>query len=337
MNKNTIIILVLLSLVACDNKLEINAPYKEIPVVYGFIDKNEPYQYIRIQKVFQNSVDVNAVDAAKISDSLYLNNLRVQLYLTRYGGNSDTVINCSIINSIPKNAGFFANNVNYIYKSDYYNLNESTSSIRLIIKDTLTGMEYSSLNENKEPGGIPLIGDLKIAYNNFILDSTNTKKFKFTINVDKANYNASIIDAAIRFNYFEGTNLSNLTLKTYEYYIESGKPASSLLNGTNTSFIYSKTMLEDLRNHFNSEPKGLVRYFSSIDYVTWGAGSQIADLQEINKPNISFVQKNTDYSNIKNGLGIFSARTLNIQNNIPIVDSLTKDFIYKLPLFAKNP
>jgi hypothetical protein len=77
MKKNLLIILVLLGFVSCDNKLEINAPYREIPVIYGFININDTVQYLRIQKVFQNSIEVKANEASKISDSLELKNITV--------------------------------------------------------------------------------------------------------------------------------------------------------------------------------------------------------------------------------------------------------------------
>lgn len=44
----TYISLLLLSISSCDNKIEINAGYKEIPIVYGLIDISEDQHYIRI-------------------------------------------------------------------------------------------------------------------------------------------------------------------------------------------------------------------------------------------------------------------------------------------------
>jgi hypothetical protein len=52
MKLQNLIILILLGITfnSCKNDLEINAPYEDTAVVYGFLDQNQPVQYIRIQK-----------------------------------------------------------------------------------------------------------------------------------------------------------------------------------------------------------------------------------------------------------------------------------------------
>ena len=61
----------LIVLSACKNEIDINAPYKDIPVVYGFLDQNQATQYIRIQKLYQNAANQTTDQGAKIADSLY--------------------------------------------------------------------------------------------------------------------------------------------------------------------------------------------------------------------------------------------------------------------------
>ena len=39
---------------SCSNELELNAPYKNIPVIYGVLSVKDTSHYIRIQKVFTN-------------------------------------------------------------------------------------------------------------------------------------------------------------------------------------------------------------------------------------------------------------------------------------------
>lgn len=324
--KSLSILFFLLNIIACDNKLEINAPYKQIPVVYGFIDKNETYQYIRIQKVFQNSVDINAVDAAKISDSLYLSNLKVQVKLTR-NGKGDTLLNFTRINTIPKNAGFFANDVNYIYKSDFFDMiTQNVLSASLIINDTLSGNYYTSITP------ISIIGDQKIDSRNITVSDDPAKRFRFTYNLNRSAY---IVDAAIRLKYYEYpiANPTSVVLKYYDYYLQSGLTTSSLPNDISISVI-SKVLLDDWRNYFKAQPKDVKRKYASVEYITWGAGPEFLEIQEISRPNVSFVQKKTDYTNINNALGIFAARTMNVQTSITL-DPASIDLISELQQFEK--
>ncbi|MEI7978205.1 MAG: hypothetical protein WCI53_05120 [Bacteroidota bacterium] len=320
--KKLLVILTILNLVACDNKLDINAPYKQIPVIYGFVNKNEVYQFIRVQKVFQNSVDINAKDAAKISDSLYLPNLSVQIIYIKNNGR-DTV-NCTRIDSIDKKSGFFANDKNYIYRSDYYVIQSDVIKAALLVKDTILGNTYTS--------ECNIIGDQKIDSRNITVSDNPSNKFRFTYTLNKSAY---IIDAAIRFNYFEYPigNPKDSVLKYYDYYLQSGLTTARLVDNISISVI-SKVLLDDWRAYFKNQPNDVVRKFASVEYVTWGAGPEFLEIQEISKPNVSFVQKRTDYSNIKNALGIFAARTMNVQTDVTF-DAASIDLISEMQQFEK--
>ena len=322
--KKLLVILTILNLVACDNKLDINAPYKQIPVIYGFVNKNEAFQFIRVQKVFQNSVDINAKDAAKISDSLYLPNLSVQIIYIKSNGR-DTV-NCTRIDSIDKNAGFFANDKNFIYRSDYYVIQSDVIKADLLVKDTILGNEYTLL----EP--IQIIGGQEIASRNITVSDDPAKRINFIYSLNRSAY---IVDAAIRLKYYEYpiANPTSVVLKYYDYYLQSGL-ITSLLPDEVSIRIISKVLLDDWRSYFKNQPKDVNRKFASVEYVTWGAGPEFLEIQEISKPNVSFVQKRTDYSNIKNALGIFAARTMNVQTDVTF-DPASIDLISEMQQFEK--
>jgi hypothetical protein len=327
MKKNLLIILVLLGFVSCDNKLEINAPYREIPVIYGFININDTVQYLRIQKVFQNSIEVKANEASKISDSLELKNIKVQLIVVRAFTN-DT-INCYRTNEIPKNSGFFANDKNFIYKSDVYNLKQypDIQSVNLSVINTLTGNKYTAMCN--------LIGDQAIESRNITISENSANKFRFSYRINTSAY---IIDAAIRLKYLEAP-LSNPTAfeeKFYDYYVQSSDETAKYQPNSIVSFlIKSPDVLKDWRAYFEIQSKNVIRQYVGVEYVTWGASADLLDIQEVSKPNISFVQKRTDYTNIKGGaLGLFAARTINVQPAIT-VDNGGIAIIKALPQFQQ--
>jgi hypothetical protein len=327
MKKNILIILVVLGFVACDNKLEINAPYRDIPVIYGFININDTVQYLRIQKVFQNSIEVKANEASKISDSLELKNIKVQLIVVR-AFTKDT-INCYKTNEISKEAGFFANDVNFIYKSDVYNLKQyaDIQSVNLNVTNTLTGNKYTAMCN--------LIGDQAIESRNITISENSANKFRFSYRINTSAY---IIDAAIRLKYLEAP-LSNPTAfveKFYDYYVQSSDETAKYQPNSIVSFlIKSPDVLKDWRAYFDIQSKNVIRQYVGVEYVTWGTSAELLDIQEISKPNISFVQKRTDYSNIKGGaLGLFTARTINIQTAITL-DNGGIALIKALPQFQQ--
>lgn len=322
--KNILVILAFVGLVSCNNDLEINAPYKQIPVVYGFVNINDSFQYLRIQKVFQNSIVVKASEASKISDSLELKSIKVKLIVVRRFTN-DT-INCFRTNEFKKESGFFANDQNFIYKSEYYNLKAFSDvlSVNLYIKDTLLNKVYTSQAS--------IIGDQVIEERNITISENASNRFRFSYRVNKSAY---IIDAAVRFKYYEApaSNPSAFEEKYYDYYLQSSALTSALPDGLYSINIQSKTIFEDWKRYFAEQPLNVTRQYIGVEYITWGAGSQFLDLQEVSKPNISFVQKRTDYSNISGGaLGLFAARTINKQKNIT-VDPSGIALIKTLPKF----
>lgn len=67
--------------VSCNDKLELNAPYKEIPSVYAVLNPQEQKQVIRVNKVFLGEGDANQM--AKVADSVNYQPGEITVSLTR--------------------------------------------------------------------------------------------------------------------------------------------------------------------------------------------------------------------------------------------------------------
>lgn len=66
----------ILPLLSCDNELELYGDnYKEVPVVYGFIDNSLDSQYIRINKTFRNTE--SAYETLQTYDSICFESIKV--------------------------------------------------------------------------------------------------------------------------------------------------------------------------------------------------------------------------------------------------------------------
>jgi hypothetical protein len=55
------------TLCGCSSELDINAPYKDITIVYGLLDSRDPIQFIKVNKAFLGEGD--AYVFAQIPDS----------------------------------------------------------------------------------------------------------------------------------------------------------------------------------------------------------------------------------------------------------------------------
>ena len=68
----------LLALTGCEEDFDVAAPYKDITVVYGIMDKLDTVHYIRVQKAFLDERK-SAIDMAKEADSSFYKDITVKM------------------------------------------------------------------------------------------------------------------------------------------------------------------------------------------------------------------------------------------------------------------
>lgn len=73
-----LLLIVVIGFSACNDKLNIAAPYKNITVVYGLLNIADTAHYIRIQKAFMDE-NKSAIDMAKVADSSFYGALKVSV------------------------------------------------------------------------------------------------------------------------------------------------------------------------------------------------------------------------------------------------------------------
>ena len=102
---------------SCSNDLEINAPWKDVTVVFGLLNKNETTHYIRISKAFLGEGD--ALQFASQFDSLYYNPdlLDVKVYRVYNGVVEDSFL-CAAVTDIDKDPGIFSSPSQILYAFD---------------------------------------------------------------------------------------------------------------------------------------------------------------------------------------------------------------------------
>lgn len=317
--KNLLVIILLTLVVGCKNDIDINAPYKDIAIVYGFLDQNEPIQYIRIQKLYQNTTNLTTAQGAQIADSLYFDSLYVKV--TNITQNLEYV--CYRVDTFPKDSGFFASTRNPFYAFSMPKNNSANDKYGLDIFYPKKNVHfYSQTNLIKDA----IIPKRKILIK---LDPSN---HSFTFRFTPAT-NAAMYDLIVRFTYKEWSkaNPSVSDFKTVDYQIaksnvyKAEKETTLSISSTNyVNYLKSQIPIDDSK----------LRQTASITYSAYGGGAEFRTLLDLSKPNLSIVQKNPTYSNITNGIGIFSSRNFTKQEQD--LDAFTEDLLNtELPNFAK--
>ena len=124
----------------CSDKFDVAAPYKNVTVVYGFLDQADTAHYVRIQKAFLDN-NLSAVTMAQNADSNYYSQLNVRI--DRYDP-SYNFIDSIHLNRVDMTAegyakptGTFFNTPNYAYK--FKKTLNSSYIYRLVITNPVSG------------------------------------------------------------------------------------------------------------------------------------------------------------------------------------------------------
>jgi hypothetical protein len=315
--KNILGVMLLTSLFACKNDIDINAPYKDVAIVYGFLDQNQGTQYIRIEKLYQNSSTQTTAEGAQYPDSLYFDSLYVKI--TNLA--TKTVYICQPIDTIAKDSGFFSSGRNTLFTTKLPKNDAASEVYELDI--------YYPKKDIHFTGKTTIVKDATIPVRNIslkLVPANHVFVYKFT-----TARNAYMYDLTIRYQYKE-VNISDTSIyviKNVDYSV--AKTKEFLPSKEYTSVIGSSAYIDFLKSEIKQDDTKK-RYTVGITYIAYGGSQAFQYMIDLSKPNLSIVQKNTTYSNIENGIGIFSSR--NYMEAPMTIDPFTIDLLkQELPNF----
>lgn len=296
MHKSILLILIVLGflILSCQPEFEIISSWKNIPVVYGVLDPGKDTQYVRINKAFLGNKDSRLM--ARESDSLHYNDVEVNLENLNDPGNLITLYDTLL----PKEKGIFAqdNNIIYATREKIHPGNE--------YKITINFPEY-----NKEiTASTYIFGNLK--FTNIFTSPFRKLSFSTGRNetlVWESTPSAKVYDIFIRFYYLE-VNTKGDTIQLYADWKQSRKIAKDIIGGEKMSLIISGDdfyRFVSLKIKEDSLVTRLARK-SCLDFNFTLGGSELYTYIQVHKPTEGVVQTRPEYSNMSDGLGLFSCR-----------------------------
>jgi hypothetical protein len=300
MKKVSIILLALVSLLVfhrCSNDVDINASYKQITVVYGLLDTNEDTTYLKINKAFLG--DDNALVMAQVRDSSeFIEKLDVRVWDDE---NPETVYTFDTITITNKEEGIFYNPNQLIYYSAFQPEPDRTYKLQIFYKDTELNSEARTFSFNSFDINTPGFAK-KVRIDN----TTDPRLIAWNRKEEAPRY-----DVLVRFHFKEVWEGSTDTVYRYFDWFKDtqkstvGEEVESYYTG-NTFYVALETFTpyEDAEK----EDKVTDRFTADIDFIIFAGGTELATYMEVNEPSSSIIQDRPDYSNIENGIGIFSSR-----------------------------
>lgn len=318
--------------VSCETDIDVTAEWKDITIVYGLLSQNDSVHYLKINKAFLG--DGNSIEYAKESDSLsYFGNLDVTITEVSEDGATRTFHFDTV--TVQKEPGLFAER-QLVYKSvfdmpadltDNNNSNDKTYEYKLLIVNKVTGKEIKSETILVKDFSIqtPRTGQPTIDY---LIDNPAQVKWKSA-------ENARRYDVYIRFWFEEVFN----TTDTIDRYIDwnLGSIKSNTLNGGEELIIqYKPTAIYDIGNSLipytdaQKENSVTSRLTNIVEYTIVASGDELSTYIDVNGPTSGIIQDRPEYTNIDNGLGLFSARFVK-KSPIMVGTQTEEQFIARRP------
>jgi hypothetical protein len=313
--KRILLLLLLLSFFpfvfqSCETDFDVTAPWQDITVVYGLISQNDSVHYIKINKAFLGAG--NALEYAQNPDS------------SSYGGNLEVVLkessNGSVIRTLTfdttsvfdKEPGVFYAPHQVVYKSAFkvpadYSARDLVYNLE--IRNKLTGklitaktpLVYNFAVETPRPGQ-PVI--------NFATEGA-LQRVKWTSAKNGKRYSV-----AVRFWFDEIRGAAKDTIPRFVDWNFNTIKSNSLQGGESLEIQYSpssffsicKSLIPHKEGSEISESSVVSRLVNRVEFLFSVAGDEFNTYMEVNEPSSGIVQDKPDYTNIENGIGIFSCR-----------------------------
>ena len=301
---------------ACKPDFDLNAPYKDVPVVYGILDLTDSIHYIKIYKGFQSNGNV-FVDARN-PDSIYYAKDDITVVLQEYEDDKWTgrTIPFVITHDFPRDSGmFYFDKERIIYRNEYPE--------RLSVD-----MNYKLRIENKKNGNI-VEGTTPIVGGNFRIKTLpgtpyNMLAKDISVPFSAAKNATNGYEIHVNFKYFEVDKKTNEVVKIDKIVKNIGpqigrEPEYDQVRDE-YSQSFSPTFYDDIAGLLKVN-SSVVRYPGSPDGVNpsscieiegWAAAEDLVSFLLSNQPTSSFVQINYKYTNLTaNSLvfGVLSSKT----------------------------
>lgn len=313
------------ALVGCKNDLDVTADYKDITLVFGLLNQNDTAHYIKINKAYLG--EGNAFMMAEVADSVNYQAADLDVVIEEYGNGilTNTFVLERTVNEIQKDTGLFAADANILYKlratlnpQRKYKLviaNHKTNDTITAETDLIAGLTIQNPAINSTINVIPV------------------NSFPFTVKFKSAAH-AMVYSLSIRFNYYDD-NGSTLV----QHYVDWNFPnvKSTNANGGEDVLIPidGDGLFRRLDEQLQAPPVGTVRRSGKLEFTFYAGGEQLSTYLDVNGPSGTLQQEKPEYTNVTNGLGIFSSRFNVTRGNITLapqsIDSLINGrFTYDL-------
>ncbi len=298
--------LLLLLNMSCKDSLDINAEWKNIPVVYALISQADSIHYVKVNKAFLGNVPASVM--AQESDSLFYDD--VQVWINKIeNGTTVQQINFTVVDTIQKPEGYFTSDRNtlYAWKGNLeaespanipyeYELNVYIPSINMTCKSA------EPIKLIREASILRPTGYQKVGLTHY--DSSVKSEYRSGIG-------GSLYQMIFKFYYIEVNDATGDTIKNIEPLVITMSEDPVSLAGSEVKKEFLVSSFYELAKNKIPEKEGytrFARYPHPVEFVLIAADENYKIYSDISAPSSGIVQEKPFFTNIENGVGLFAAR-----------------------------
>ncbi len=308
MRKSLFFALILLSWMGwqgCNDDLVITADPVDIPVVSGLLSTSDTAHYIRLERAFLDPA-TSAFEIAKRPDSIYYPEAQVSLRILSTSREYQLERVDAAQEGFERASGIFASEPNYMYKigSADIPLKEGDEVELIILRNENADLVTATTEMIDKP-------EIQRPQLNSKLNLIPGRDFKF---LWLGNTNAAMFDVNVRVHISERENGSSVAQpRTLNWEVTRNFQSNDLeINGDQFySFLAGQL-----------DPENKSRTIDSIDVEIAAGGEELLQLLRILQANtgITGTQEIPTYTNMSEGLGIFSSINRSLQTGHLLTD-----------------
>ncbi|MFM1893202.1 MAG: hypothetical protein ACO28O_02295 [Crocinitomicaceae bacterium] len=319
MIKRLLVLLLLISLFSCNEKVDLIGDYKETAVVYGLLDHADSLHYIKITRAFIGPG--SAVDIAQNEDSSYFQ--QVEARVTEVVGGTITrtwLLDDTIVTNKDINGAFYAPEQKvYYFKTLPTGPNEVQQISANPLMSSLNKDATYKLNIKIDNGKFEVNGETELVRG--LTSPSNTQNFTFKFANNPGEYlsqgvaavntfgNSFVVNAAVDvyFNEYIGVNKST---KSFQWKLGE----TNIIPGESRTFTaYGETFYTLMKKAVTPDPAITRRTFEGVQFTITGGSEALYNYMVVNAPSSSLSQSKPTYTNLtvtngKGVVGIFSSR-----------------------------
>jgi len=298
---------------SCETDFDVNAAWKETTVVFGLLDAGKELQQVKIGRAFLGEMD--ALQMAQYADSTNYADSVLDVKIYKFNG-TDLQDSISLTYSeIVRDGDVFNDNVVvYEFPSNSLSL-ERNRNYTLVVKNKITDNIVTSSTSVID--GFVFDIDAIPSYQYGLISSFNESTYiveysNATISWEDSYDNGKIYQLDLIFHYTE--------------------------NGVSDSLIFSQPRIDDTEEKIKIEGEDFfnflkyeltkdntkVRSFDRISLVMTIGSEDLKTYMDLNIPNSGIVQERPHFTNINNGIGLFSSRFTKRSNDYQLTSTSLK-------------